>query len=168
MRFLSCPRLTRRLSVAVATVAVGNAANAGLLAIRILAATYAALVVAILFVLMAVAKKDLKSRVFKNPITQMFEQLFLFIEQMCVSIIGPHGRKYVPLIGTFWLMIFLGNLVALFFPTSPTADLLLDDCRVPESARLGEEGEGAAVEKIVDDTLRQEALKALGAYVKKR
>ena len=30
------------------------------------------------------------------------------------------------------------------------------------------EGEGAAVEKIVDDTLRQEALKALGAYVKKK
>jgi F-type H+-transporting ATPase subunit a len=85
--------------------------------------SYVLFVVAILFVLMAVAKKDLKSRVFKNPIAQMFEQLYLFVEQMCVSIIGPHGRKYVPLIGTFWLMIFLGNLVALFFPTSPTADL---------------------------------------------
>lgn len=85
--------------------------------------SYVLFVVLILFVLMSIAKKDLKSRVFKNPITQMFEQLFLFIEQMCVSIIGPHGRKYVPLIGTFWLMIFLGNVVALFFPTSPTADL---------------------------------------------
>ena len=42
---------------------------------------------------------------------------------MCVGIIGPHGRKYMPMILTFWLVIFVGNLVALFMPTSPTADL---------------------------------------------
>lgn len=86
-------------------------------------AAYLVFVVAILFVLMAMAKKGFKDRVFKNPITQLFEQLYLFIEQMCTSIIGANGRKYVPLIATFWMMVFLGSLVALFFPTSTTADL---------------------------------------------
>ncbi|MFN8220534.1 MAG: F0F1 ATP synthase subunit A [Fimbriimonadales bacterium] len=33
------------------------------------------------------------------------------------------ARKYMPIIFTFWLMIFFGNFVALFFPTAPTADL---------------------------------------------
>lgn len=84
---------------------------------------YIVLVVAILFGLMAFAKGGLKDRVFKNPVTQLFEQLYLFIEQMCLSIIGANGRKYVPVIATFWMMVFLGSLVALFFPTSPTADL---------------------------------------------
>lgn len=84
---------------------------------------YIALVVLVLFVTMGMAKKGLSSRVFKNPITQLFEQLYLFIEQMCTSIIGHHGRKYVPLITTFWLVVFVGNFIALFFPTSPTADL---------------------------------------------
>lgn len=69
------------------------------------------------------AKKGLKSRIFTNKLTSSTEQLYLFIEQMCVNIIGPHGRKYVPIIITFWTMIFVGNIVALFFPYSPTADL---------------------------------------------
>ncbi len=84
---------------------------------------YLGLVLAILFGLMAYAKKGMGQRVFKNPITQLFEQLYLFIENLCVGTIGPHGRKYIPVIGTFWMVIFIGNLLALFMPTSPTADL---------------------------------------------
>ena len=84
---------------------------------------YVVLVLGILFGLMAHAKKGMGKRVFRNPITQLFEQLYLFIENLCVGTIGPHGRKYIPIIGTFWLVIFIGNLVALFMPTSPTADL---------------------------------------------
>lgn len=86
-------------------------------------AIYAAFVIAIIFILLAMAKKGINGRVFKNPLTQASEQLYLFIENMCVGIIGPHGRKYVPMIITFWLVIFIGNLVALMFPYSPTADL---------------------------------------------
>jgi F-type H+-transporting ATPase subunit a len=84
---------------------------------------YVVLVLGILFGLMAHAKKGMGKRVFRNPITQLFEQLYLFIENLCVGTIGPHGRKYIPVIGTFWMVIFIGNLVALFMPTSPTADL---------------------------------------------
>jgi len=86
-------------------------------------AVYLILIITILFALMAAAKKGLGERVFKNRFTQLFEQLFLFIQNLCVGIIGPHGRKYVPMIMVFWMMIFVGNVVALFMPTSTTADL---------------------------------------------
>ncbi len=84
---------------------------------------YTLFVVAILFGSMNFAKKGLNTRVFKNPITQAFEQLYLFIENMCLGTVGSHGRKYIPMIMTFWMIIFVGNCVALFFPTAPTADL---------------------------------------------
>ncbi len=84
---------------------------------------YFALVLALIAVAIRITKSGLGERVFKNPITQASEQMFLFVESMCVNIIGPHGRKYIPFIGTLWVVIFVGNSVALFFPTSPTADL---------------------------------------------
>lgn len=84
---------------------------------------YFALVLAIILATMAYAKKGLNKRIFYNFIAQCYEQLYLFIENMCVGIIGPHGRKYMPMILTFWLVIFVGNVVALIMPTSPTADL---------------------------------------------
>jgi F-type H+-transporting ATPase subunit a len=84
---------------------------------------YIVFALAIMFGLLAYANKGLGQRVFKNPLTQAWEQLYLFIENMCVGTIGSHGRKYIPMIITFWLVIFVGNAIALFFPTSPTADL---------------------------------------------
>lgn len=84
---------------------------------------YLLFVLLIIFATMALAKKGLTSRVFTNIFAKLYEQLYLFIENMCVGTIGPHGRKYVPMIMTFWLAIFVGSFVALFFPTSPTADL---------------------------------------------
>jgi F-type H+-transporting ATPase subunit a len=75
----------------------------------------------------AVAKingtKGLRARVMKNPVAASYEQVYLFIEQMCVGTVGPHGRKYVPMILTFWLVIFVSNLLSLVMPTAPTADL---------------------------------------------
>lgn len=84
---------------------------------------YTLLVVGVIFGLMAKAKKGLNARVFTNPLTSAFEQLYLFIENMCVGTIGSHGRKYIPMMMTFWLVIFVSNLVSLFFPTAPTADV---------------------------------------------
>lgn len=84
---------------------------------------YVGLTVGILFGLMVYAKKGLSQRVFKNPITSAFEQVYLFIENMCVGTIGAHGRKYIPMIMTFWLVIFIGNCISLFFPSAPTADV---------------------------------------------
>src|SRR5215469_205415 len=69
------------------------------------------------------AQKGFTPRVFKGTVAHCAEQLYLFIENMCVGTIGAHGRKYIPLIMTFWLIIFTGNFIALFASTSPTAIL---------------------------------------------
>lgn len=84
---------------------------------------YFGLVLAIIFWFLAGAKKGLGQRVFKNPKTQWTEQLFLFLENMVLGIIGPHGRKYLPMLMTLWMVIFVSNAISLFFPTAPTADL---------------------------------------------
>jgi F-type H+-transporting ATPase subunit a len=84
---------------------------------------YILIVVGVIFWALGTAKKGLQGRVSKNFFTNSAEQLYLFLENMCIGVIGPHGRKYMPMIATFWLVIFVGNVVALFFPTSPTADL---------------------------------------------
>ncbi|CAN5575456.1 F0F1 ATP synthase subunit A [soil metagenome] len=84
---------------------------------------YLAITIIIVFAFLSSAKKGFVDRVFLRKPAQLAEQLYLFIEQMCVGTIGPHGRKYIPLIITLWLMIFTGNALALFFPASPTADL---------------------------------------------
>lgn len=86
-------------------------------------ALYLAIVVFALLMVIRAAKQGLSTRVFTNPIARLSEQLYLFIENLCVGTIGSHGRKYIPMIATFWLVIFFGNVLALFFPTSPTADL---------------------------------------------
>lgn len=84
---------------------------------------YFALALIILFGLMAYAKTGLNNRYFKNPITACFEQLYYFVENLAVGIIGSHGRKYIPMVMVFWMVIFVSNLLALFNPTGPTADL---------------------------------------------
>jgi F-type H+-transporting ATPase subunit a len=84
---------------------------------------YVGLVLLVLGIVIWIVRGGLKDRVFKNPLTQAAEQMYLFIEAMCVNIIGERGRKYIPFIGTLWLMIFVGNTVALFFAFAPTADL---------------------------------------------
>lgn len=84
---------------------------------------YTGFAIAIIFGLMAYAKKGLGERVFRNPITSCFEQLYLFIESMCVGVIGPHGRRYIPMMMTFWMLIFVSNFISLFFASAPTADI---------------------------------------------
>lgn len=84
---------------------------------------YLVLILGLIFGVLAYSKKGLTAKVFKNPLTACGEQLYLFIENMCVGTIGAHGRKYIPMIFTFWLVIFFSNLVGLFFPETLTAIL---------------------------------------------
>lgn len=84
-------------------------------------AVYLAVTLGILFALLVIARKGFTNRVFTNVIARAFEQAFLFIENMCVGTIGRHGRKYVPFIMTFWLVIFVGNSLNLFMGFGPTA-----------------------------------------------
>lgn len=84
---------------------------------------YIGLVTVIIFALAAIGKTGLNTKFFTKPVTKLFEQLYVFIEGLAVGIIGPHGKKYMSILFSFWLIIFVSNVVALFFPTSPTADL---------------------------------------------
>lgn len=84
---------------------------------------YLGLTLIVLFGILQVAKGGFKDRVFKRKSSSWFEQVFLFVEGMCVNIIGPHGRKYTPFIITFWLVIFVSNAIGLFMASTPTADL---------------------------------------------
>lgn len=84
---------------------------------------YTAVTIAIMFIMMAWAKQGLTNRTFKNPAAWLLEHLYFFIENLVVGIIGPHGRKYIPMMMVFWMVIFVSNLVSLYAPTAPTADL---------------------------------------------
>lgn len=84
---------------------------------------YLIAVLAVIGWFISASRKGLTNRTFTTREANWAEQLYLFIENMCVSAIGPHGRKYIPLIMTLWLIIFVGNTFSLFFPYTPTADL---------------------------------------------
>ncbi|ARU39940.1 hypothetical protein CCB80_01815 [Armatimonadetes bacterium Uphvl-Ar1] len=84
---------------------------------------YVGLVALIIFGAAAVAKSGLNSKFFTKPLTKLFEQLYVFIQGLAIGTIGPHGRKYMSILFSLWLVVFVSNVIALFFPTSPTADL---------------------------------------------
>ncbi|MBX3117551.1 MAG: F0F1 ATP synthase subunit A [Fimbriimonadaceae bacterium] len=84
---------------------------------------YLLIVLAVIFGSMAMSKSGLNAKVIKNPIAQLYEQLYLFIENMTVGIIGGHGRRYIPMMMTIWLVVFVSNMVSLFFPAAPSGDL---------------------------------------------
>ena len=86
-------------------------------------AFYLALVLLIVWGFVFMASKGYNGRVFKNVYSRLAEQLYLFIENMAVGAIGPHGRKYIPMLISFWMIIFVSNVVALFAPASPTTIL---------------------------------------------
>ncbi|MFN3729020.1 MAG: F0F1 ATP synthase subunit A [Fimbriimonadaceae bacterium] len=82
-----------------------------------------AICVVSLFIFLQIAKKGFGPRVFTNGPAKLFEQAYLFVENLCLSIIGPEGRRYTTFIFTIWVVIFISNVMALFFPSAPTADL---------------------------------------------
>lgn len=84
---------------------------------------YLLLIFGFIAFMMVQAKKGINRRVFANKPARFFEQLYLFLENMALGIIGPHGKRYMPMLMTFWLVIFLSNVVALFMPFGPTADV---------------------------------------------
>lgn len=84
---------------------------------------YFGFVLLVMFGTIYFAKKGVNGRVFKGWLAGAAEQLYLFIENMVIGTMGPKGRKFMPFIMTFWLVIFFANVISLFFAHSPTADL---------------------------------------------
>lgn len=82
---------------------------------------YVGVVFLTMVILIYVARSGFKDRVFKKPIAQAVEQMYLFIEHMAFSIIGPHGAKYVPFLLAMWMFIFVSNMLGLMLPHTPTA-----------------------------------------------
>lgn len=86
-------------------------------------AIYLAITLGIIFFLASQMRKGIGPRVFSTRIALWAEHAYIFVENLCVGIIGAHGRRYIPMMMTFWLIIFVANLIALFSPYSVTADL---------------------------------------------
>jgi F-type H+-transporting ATPase subunit a len=84
---------------------------------------YLILVLTAIAAFVAMARSGFSGRTFKSMPSRMAEQLYLFVENMAVGAIGSHGRKYIPMLVSFWLLIFISNIVALFMPVSPTTVL---------------------------------------------
>jgi len=83
-------------------------------------AFYFTIVILVIGFFLQKALKGYNGRVFTSGPARLAEQLYLFLENMAVGAIGSHGRKYLPMLATFWMVIFVSNVVALFFPASPT------------------------------------------------
>jgi F-type H+-transporting ATPase subunit a len=86
-------------------------------------AFYLILVLTVIAVFVSMARSGFNGRIFTKTSSRVAEQLYLFIENLVVGAVGPHGRKYIPMMVSFWLLIFVSNVVALFFPVSPTTIL---------------------------------------------
>lgn len=82
-----------------------------------------ALVFIIVMVLLRVGLRGAKQNVPRGFLARAVEHVFHFIEDMCVGVIGPHGKKYVPLITTIYLLILFSNLIGLVGLGAPTASL---------------------------------------------
>ena len=82
---------------------------------------YVGVIIAVMLGLIYMARRGFNDRVFKKPVAQCAEQMYLFIESMALSIIGQHGRKYIPFLLTLWMFIFVANFVGLLLPHTPTA-----------------------------------------------
>jgi F-type H+-transporting ATPase subunit a len=81
------------------------------------------LVVAIFIV---IARRGLKERIPRNLFAQWAEHIYHFMEGLCLSVIGSHGRKYMPFLMALWLYIFTANIVGLILPHTPSADWSLN------------------------------------------
>jgi len=83
---------------------------------------YSVLVFLLIVVAATVAVGEAKRvRIPRNPIARVMEHVYLFIQNMCVSVIGPHGSKYVPFVSTIFLFILLSNLLGIFGLMAPTS-----------------------------------------------
>lgn len=71
-------------------------------------------------------RKGLTRRNFTTFPARLAEHLYLFLTGMALNVIGKHGRKYVPILVGFWLLIFVSNFLGLILDYTPTAEWSLN------------------------------------------
>lgn len=89
-------------------------------------AFYTIFILALVLGMISLARPGITATGMKNRWAGYLEQLYLFLEGFAIGIIGPHGRKYMPMLVTFWLFIFISCFVGLFMDYTPTADWSLN------------------------------------------
>ena len=87
---------------------------------------YYVLIFAVILAFVAAARKGVTPRQWHGLPARLAEHLYLFLEGMAVKTIGSHGRKYVPILLSFWLLIFVSNVFGLIFDYTPTAEWSLN------------------------------------------
>ena len=80
----------------------------------------------VLIVFGSAIQREKHARVPKSILFRIAEHIYLFIEQMCLNVIGPHGRKYIPFVGTMFVFVLFSNLFGLTGLPSPTAHLSIN------------------------------------------
>ena len=84
---------------------------------------WTAIVFVLILILGRIAVSHAREKRARNPITLLAEHVYVFIENMCVSVIGPHGRKYIPFVFTIYLVVLFSNLFGLLGLFAPTSSL---------------------------------------------
>ncbi len=87
---------------------------------------YSGIVMASILLFAMFSRRDMGKPIPKNIFTKLAEHLYVFVENMCLSIIGSHGRKYISFVMSLWLIIFTCNVFGLILPHTPTAELSLN------------------------------------------
>ncbi len=77
---------------------------------------------AVLVIFALLATRHMQKR--PGRLQNLAEIVYEFFEDLAVSVVGEHGRKYVPLAGTIFLFILFCNVMGLIPPgIAPTASL---------------------------------------------
>ena len=59
----------------------------------------------------------------KSGPAKLAEHGYLFVEKIALSVIGSHGRQFLPFLITIWSVILVGNIAGLILHVSPTASM---------------------------------------------
>ncbi|MEW6457076.1 MAG: F0F1 ATP synthase subunit A [Acidobacteriota bacterium] len=77
-----------------------------------------------LFLILLFGLGSRRLKIFPSPFQQILELIYEFFEGIILEFIGPAGRKYIPMLGSLGLFIFISNLLGLVPGfMSPTSNL---------------------------------------------
>lgn len=82
-----------------------------------------AIIVLAIAVLLFIAKDGYAVRGAKKSLSKLAEHVYIFLDGVATSVIGPHGRQFLPFLATLWFVIFVSNVGGLVLHVSPTANM---------------------------------------------
>lgn len=67
------------------------------------------------------AVRGARENVPRSLLTRLLEHVYFFIENMCVSVIGEKGRRFIPLVFTVYIVILVANFLGVIGLMAPTS-----------------------------------------------